>query len=98
VILLAITLIGIPLLPLVGLSIAIVILLGTLGVVLWIGERVAHQPGRTRIQQFLLGILILAFIGFIPILGGIILSAINLVGFGAVLALWLSKPQARPTG
>jgi hypothetical protein len=95
---LAVSLIGIPLLPLVGLGVAIVVLLGTLGVALWIGKRTWTKPGHSTIQQFLMGVLILGLIGLIPWLGGLILSVANLVGFGAILT-WLSNRQRlHPTG
>jgi hypothetical protein len=93
VIFLAISLIGIPLLPLVALSTGIVMLIGTLGVALWMGEQLWNQPGKTPVQQFLIGLLVLGVIGLVPVLGGLILSAINLVGLGAVLAAWLDKPR-----
>ncbi|MGQ4650231.1 hypothetical protein [Lyngbya aestuarii] len=97
VIFLAISLIGIPLLPLVGLAVAIVVLLGTLGVALWIGERTWTKSGHTPIQQFLMGLLILALIGLVPWFGGLILSVVNLIGLGAVLTWLLSKRQLQPT-
>jgi hypothetical protein len=94
---LAVSLIGIPLLPLVGLGVAIVVLLGTLGVALWIGKRTWTKRGHTLIQQFLMGVLILGLIGLIPWLGGLILSVANLVGLGAILT-WLSnRQQLHPT-
>ncbi|WP_317108280.1 hypothetical protein [Chroococcidiopsis sp. SAG 2025] len=88
VIVLAVSLIGIPLLPLVGLAVAITALVGTLGVALWLGQRSLKAPGRSPVQQFLLGMLILALIGLIPVLGGLVLSVANIFGFGAILA-WL---------
>jgi hypothetical protein len=94
---LAVSLIGIPLLPLVGLGVVIVVLLGTLGVALWIGKRTWTKPGHTPIQQFLMGVLILGLIGLIPWLGGLILSVANLVGLGSILS-WLSnRQQLHPT-
>ncbi len=98
VIFLAASLIGIPLLPLIGLGVAIVVLLGTLGVALWIGERTSTKPERTTIQNFLIGVLILGLIGLVPGIGGLILSTANLVGFGAVLTWLLGKQQTQPTG
>ncbi|MCU0570239.1 MAG: hypothetical protein MUF49_27155 [Oculatellaceae cyanobacterium Prado106] len=85
IILLTVSLIGIPLLPLVGLLIATAVLVGTLGVALWIGQRVWHQSGRSPLQQFLMGMLVLTLIGLVPLLGGLILSVVNLMGLGALL-------------
>ncbi|MEG3435663.1 hypothetical protein V0288_00900 [Pannus brasiliensis CCIBt3594] len=94
-ILLAISLIGIPLLPLLGLSFIGVMLLGTLGVALWIGERAWTKPDSTIVRQFLVGLLILALIGLVPGAGGLVLSAVNLVGFGAVI-IWALNRQRPP--
>ena len=99
VILLTVSLIGIPLLPLVGLAIGITALVGTLGIALWLGQRTLKAPGReaqlsrreSPVQQFLLGMLILALIGLIPVLGGLVLSVANIFGFGAILAWLLGK-------
>lgn len=90
VIVLAVSLIGIPLLPLVGLAVAIIALLGTLGVALWLGQRTLTQR-HSPIPQFLLGMLILAVIGLIPGLGGLMLSVANIFGFGAILAWLIGK-------
>lgn len=91
---LALSLIGIPLLPLLGVSFLAVMLLGTLGVALWIGERAWTKPNSTLVRQFLVGLLVLALIGLVPGAGGLVLSAVNLVGFGAVLIWALNRPRA----
>jgi len=44
-------------------------------------------------QQFLIGVLILTLIGLIPVLGGLVLSVVNIFGFGALL-LWLVRKQS----
>lgn len=97
IIFLAISLIGIPLLPLVGLGVAIVVLLGTLGVAMWIGEKTWMKSEHTPVQQFLIGLLILGLIGLIPGLGGLILSVANLVGFGAILTWLFNKQRPQPS-
>ncbi len=90
---LAVSLIGIPLLPLVGLTISITVLLGTLGVALWIGQRTL-SPDKSPVQQFLIGMLILALIGLIPVLGGLMVSVANIFGFGAILAWQVGKVRS----
>ncbi|WP_231510573.1 hypothetical protein [Fischerella sp. PCC 9605] len=50
VILLAVSLIGIPLLPLVGLVVAVTVILGTLGVTLWVGQRASTSAERSPMQ------------------------------------------------
>jgi peptidoglycan/LPS O-acetylase OafA/YrhL len=61
-----------------------------------IEERTRKKSDRTPVQELLIGLLILALIGLVPGLGGLILSAINLVGFGAVLTRLLNKPHPQP--
>jgi hypothetical protein len=92
IILLALSLIGIPLLPLVGLVVAVTVILGTLGVALWVGQRILTGTERSPMQRFLIGVLILTLIGLIPVLGGLVLSVVNIFGFGALL-LWLFKKR-----
>jgi hypothetical protein len=95
VIFLAVSLIGIPLLPLVALLVAITVMLGNLGVALWLGQRTLPATERSPMQKFLIGMLILALIGLIPVLGGLVLSVVNIFGFGAILAWLLSKRRSR---
>jgi hypothetical protein len=93
VIFLAVSLIGIPLLPLVGLVVAVAVILGTLGVALWVGQKASPVGERSPIQKFLIGVLILTLIGLIPILGGLVLSVVNIFGFGALLLWLVNKPR-----
>ncbi len=88
IILLTVTLIGIPLLPLVGLMTYVAVILGTLGVALWLGEKSMKEREKSPTQQFIAGMLILALIGLIPLLGGLMMSVVNIFGFGALL-FWL---------
>jgi hypothetical protein len=94
VILLAISLIGIPLLPLLGLIVAVTVILGTLGVTLWVGQRASPSVERP-VQQFFIGVLILTLIGLIPVLGGLVLSVVNIFGFGSLLLWLVSKRRLR---
>jgi len=93
VILLTITLVGIPLLPVVGLMTYIAVILGTLGVAMWLGEQAMRHREKSSVQQFLLGMLILGLIGLIPLLGGLMMSVINIFGLGALLFLILANPR-----
>lgn len=95
------SLLGIPLIPLVGLVAFIAPLIGALGVALWVGQLVLKEADRSNLQQFLIGLLIITGIGLIPVLGGLALWLVNLLGFGALLTLWLDgrrrTPQVVPT-
>ena len=95
---LAITLIGIPLIPLLSLTAVITALVGSLGVALFVGQRVlgkGDKGDRSLQQQFLVGLAILTVLTLIPFFGGLVVSLINLFGLGAIL-LWQfgrEKPQ-----
>ena len=91
IILLTLTLIGIPLLPLIGLMTYVAVIIGTLGVALWLGEKSMKDRYKTPVQQFLMGMLILGLIGLIPLLGGLMMSVVNIFGFGALLFLLLDN-------
>jgi UDP-3-O-[3-hydroxymyristoyl] glucosamine N-acyltransferase len=58
-----------------------------------IGGKIVQEPGstiggeRSILQQFLVGLAILTGSSLIPFLGGLVVSAVNLFGLGAIL-LW----------
>ncbi len=92
---LAITLIGIPLIPLLSLMAVVTALVGSLGVALFVGESVVGKGDRSLQQQFLVGLAILTVLTLIPFFGGLVVSLVNLFGLGAIL-LWQfgrEKPQ-----
>lgn len=84
---LAITLIGIPLIPLLSLSTVVASLVGSLGVALFVGQRFNNDGKRSVSQQFLVGLAILTVLALIPFLGGLVVFLVNLFGLGAML-LW----------
>lgn len=84
---LAITLIGIPLIPLLILTTIITSLVGSLGVALFVGQRLTHSDNRSLQQQFLVGLAVLTILSLIPFLGGLVVFLINLFGLGVIL-LW----------
>ncbi len=92
---LAITLIGIPLIPLLSLTTVIVALVGSLGVVLFIGQCLIQDGNRSLQQQFLLGLASVTALTLIPFFGGLVVFLLNLFGLGVIL-LWKfgrEKPQ-----
>ncbi|BAZ41499.1 hypothetical protein NIES4101_74650 [Calothrix sp. NIES-4101] len=100
---LAITLIGIPLIPLLTLTAIITSLVGSLGVALFVGQRlVSNDDSRSeRLRQkslqqhFLVGLAILTVLALIPFFGGLVVFLVNLFGLGVIL-LWkfgTEKPQ-----
>lgn len=84
---LAITLIGIPLIPLLILTAIITSLVGSLGVALFVGQRLISNDNRSLQQQFLVGLAILTVLTLIPFFGGLVVFLINLFGLGVIL-LW----------
>jgi hypothetical protein len=92
---LAITLIGIPLIPLLSLTAVVTALVGSLGVALFVGESVVGKGDRSLQQQFLVGLAIVTVLTLIPFFGGLVVSLVNLFGLGVIL-LWQfgrEKPQ-----
>jgi hypothetical protein len=93
---LAITLIGIPLIPLLSLIAMITSLVGSLGVALFVGQRLSRNDNQPASQKFLVGLGVLTALTLIPFLGGLVAFLINLLGLGIVL-LWKfgrEKPPA----
>lgn len=92
---LAITLIGIPLIPLLSLSAIITSLVGSLAVALFVGQRLFSNGNWSLQQQFLVGLAILTVLTLIPFFGGLVIFLVNLFGLGVIL-LWKfgkEKPQ-----
>lgn len=95
VILLAISIIGILLLPPISVIITASVWVGSLGIALWLGEKIWSKPDHTPTEQFLMGVLILGVIGLVPLAGGLVIAIANLVGFGALVTWLINKQQAR---
>ena len=84
---LAMTLIGIPLIPLLILTMMITTLVGSLGVAMFVGQRLVRENSGSMEKQFLLGLAALSVLTLIPFLGGFVVFLINLFGLGVIL-LW----------
>ena len=94
-VLLAITLIGIPLIPLLGLTVVIATIVGSLGVALFVGQCLVRNGNRSLQQQFLWGMAIVTVLTLIPFFGELVVFLVNLFGLGAIL-LWkfgTEKPE-----
>ncbi|MBN3927520.1 hypothetical protein [Nostoc sp. NMS4] len=92
---LAITLIGIPLIPLLSLTAIVTSLVGSLGVALFVGQSLVSNGNWSLQQQFLVGLAILTVLTLIPFFGGLVVFLVNLFGLGVIL-LWQfgkEKPQ-----
>jgi hypothetical protein len=94
---LAITLIGIPLIPLLSLSAIVTSLVGSLGVALFVGQRLDKNDTQPISQQFLIGLAILTVLALIPFLGGLVVFLINLFGLGVILLWKFGRAQPQMT-
>lgn len=90
---LAITLIGIPLIPLLSLCVSLTSLVGALGIALFIGQEVTKNQLRTSLQQFAIGLLIVTALALIPFLGGIVVFMVSLFGLGTLITWKFGKAQ-----
>jgi hypothetical protein len=86
------SLLGILLGPVVVVAMFAAGLLGAVSMGVLIGERTLSGQERTPMQQFLVGMLVLALIGLIPFVGGTVFWLVSLFGFGGVLA-WKFEPM-----
>jgi hypothetical protein len=82
---LAITLIGIPLIPLLILTTVIMALVGSLGVALFIGQSLIRNRNWPLRQQFLVGLVMMTVLSLIPYFGGLVVFLINLFGLGIIV-------------
>ena len=89
----AITLIGIPLIPLVSLMVGLTSLVGSLGISLFIGQQVMRDDRQSKLQQFSIGLLIITMLSLIPFIGGLVVCAVSLLGLGSLLTWRFSKAQ-----
>src|SRR5215510_7087945 len=79
------SLLGIVLAPVLVVAIAVVGILGCVATGLFIGERTFSPSAGSLIRPFLVGMLILAAMGLVPLVGELVFLVANLFGFGAVL-------------
>ncbi|MBE0447239.1 MAG: hypothetical protein IBX64_03915 [Actinobacteria bacterium] len=80
--------IGWILIPFVAIAIPIIYLYGYIGVSRWLGGRIieaTHIVQESPIAQVLIGALVLGIVGFIPILGWLVVLLAAIAGLGAVL-------------
>ena len=90
---LAITLIGIPLIPLLSLIVILTSLVGALGISLFIGQQVIKSDRQSSLQKFLIGLLIVTILALIPFIGEIVVCVVSLFGLGSLLVWKLGKAQ-----
>jgi cytoskeletal protein CcmA (bactofilin family) len=95
---LAVTIIGIPLLVLLVPAYLALLFFGALVAAFFIGTRVLMVTGRYRVGNALaavVGAMILAATTFIPVLGDLLLYALSLLGAGAIILALFSRRHPR---
>lgn len=94
---LAVSIVGIVLIPVELILVAAAFLLGSISVAQLIGKKITvavKRPGRTILVETLLGTTVLWLIGLIPIFGWIVKILVLLSGFGGVIQGILSHRRA----
>jgi hypothetical protein len=84
---------GIVLAPALVIAVAVVGMLGCVATGLFVGERTFSASTGSLMKPFLLGMLILAAIGLVPLVGSFVFLVANLFGFGAVLISRFGRVQ-----
>jgi hypothetical protein len=103
-VLLAISLVGIPLIPFEILFVVLAMVVGYIGIGLMIGQGVARAFKKDEthvVLSTLIGVALLGLVGWVPFLGGIVRALASLIGFGAALVLlrrWLQQSRAQRSG
>ena len=82
--LLAGSILGVLLIPIVNLVVAIAGIVGCTATSLWVGGKATGHLSFPFMKAFFVGLLILALISLVPIVGGLLVLMVNLFGFGAV--------------
>lgn len=93
---LAITLIGIPLIPFLGVIsviFALTSLVGSLGISLFIGQQVVKNDRQSNVYRLLIGLVIVTVLALIPFIGGIVVFMVSVVGLGSLLTWKFGKVQ-----
>jgi len=85
-VMLAITIIGIALIPFAILAVVALVVIGLTAFLVWLGEKIPLFAGKkTLIGAMTLGLVTMMFVDFVPILGKLAIFAVGLVGAGAAL-------------
>jgi hypothetical protein len=92
------SLVGILLAPVLVITVAVVGVVGCVATGLFVGEKTVSASARALMKPFLVGMLILAAIGLVPLVGGLVFLLANLFGFGAVLVSRFGRVQPAAVG
>lgn len=92
------SLLGIVLAPVLVVAVAVAGILGCVATGLFVGEKTISASAGSLIRPFLVGMLVLAALGLIPLVGGFVFLVANLFGFGAVLVSRFGRVQPAAAG
>ena len=92
------SLLGVLLVPALGVAVVVVGVLGSVGTGLFVGESVFSASERSLLSRFLVGTLILGLFGVVPVVGGLVFVVANLFGCGAVLVSRFGRLQLESAG
>ena len=94
-VLIAITVIGIPLAVMLLFALGLLYGLGYVAGTIVLG-RLVIKPPSSMLLAFLLGLLVLRLIALVPILGGLVGAIVTVIGFGSIaVAIWRARRPAR---
>lgn len=85
---LLISLLGIPLIPLFVALTILTILVGYIGASTWVGVKLLDalkQEGKSLLVAFIVGLIAIKIIDYVPFIGGLVVFVALILGFGAVL-------------
>ncbi|MCA9636768.1 MAG: hypothetical protein KC420_12135, partial [Myxococcales bacterium] len=91
---LAVSVIGIPLIPALALLLLVLLGAGMATLAVWLGDALPFLRGGSTLATLLLGYLTLALLALIPFLGPLLLPLANLLAAGAVVASGLGRGPA----
>ncbi len=91
--LLFITILGIPFSLALSIALLLAILVGSSGVCLKIGRKVSASFGLnlSQVKEMLLGVLLVAHLIWIPVLGWLFLMVLGVMGLGSVIMIWYPR-------
>ncbi|MBI5510954.1 MAG: polymer-forming cytoskeletal protein [Deltaproteobacteria bacterium] len=94
-ILLAVTLVGIPLIPVAILALIAVVVMGLVAFAVWLGYRIpVYTANKTPVSALVMGMVVVTAVDLVPIFGGAVLAAVSLAAAGAVLLSRFGKLPA----
>ena len=97
-ILLAITVVGIPLIPVAALILAAITVIGLTAFCTWLGERIPlFKDNKSSIGALAIGLAVLFLVDLIPVIGSTAILVVAFIAAGATLLSRFGKRKPEPT-